>query len=89
MTTIFELLFVPLFIGLIIYIAGPLSVVPVAVLMIFTLVSYIQGKTLRRAAEERDEIDDRRYNFLIESLEGITVSNPSASKTSLRAATRR
>lgn len=70
-TTIFELLFVPLFIGLIIYIAGPLSVVPVAVLMIFTLVSYMQGKTLRRALEERDEIDDRRYNFLIESLEGI------------------
>ncbi len=70
-TTIFELLFVPLFIGLIIYIAGPLSVVPVAVLMIFTLVSYMQGKILRGALEERDKIDDARYNFLIESLEGI------------------
>jgi ATP-binding cassette, subfamily C, bacterial LapB len=70
-TTIFELLFVPLFIGLIIYIAGPLAIVPVAVLMVFTLVSFIQGKTLRRALEQRDEIDDQRYNFLIESLEGI------------------
>lgn len=69
--TIFELLFVPLYIGLIAYIAGPLTVVPVAVLMIFTLVAYIEGKNLRRALETRDEIDDRRYNFLIESLEGI------------------
>lgn len=70
-TTIFELLFVPFFIGLIIYIAGPLSIVPVSILMIFTAVSYIQGKALRRALEERDEIDDKRYNFLIESLEGV------------------
>lgn len=69
--TIFELLFVPLFIALIVYIAGPLSIVPVSVLMIFTLVTYVQGKYLRRALEERDEIDDKRYNFLIESLEGV------------------
>ncbi len=69
--TIFELLFVPLYIGLIAYIAGPLTVVPVAVLMIFTIVAFMEGKNLRRALETRDEIDDRRYNFLIESLEGI------------------
>jgi len=69
--TVFELMFVPLFIMLIAYIAGPLTVVPVAVLMVFTLVSYIEGKNLRRALETRDEIDDQRYNFLIESLEGI------------------
>ncbi|PZQ46653.1 MAG: ABC transporter [Micavibrio aeruginosavorus] len=69
--TIFELLFVPLFIMLIIYISGPLAIVPAAVLMLFTAISYFQGRTLRNALQERDEIDDARYNFLIESLEGI------------------
>lgn len=69
--TIFELLFVPLFLALTVYIAGPLAIVPVIVLMVFTLVSYQQGKTLRRELEARDITDDQRYNFLIESLEGI------------------
>lgn len=71
LTTMFELLFLPLFLGLIIYIAGPLAFVPVTVLMIFTVVSYIQGKKLRSWLQKRDETDDQRYNFLIESLEGV------------------
>ena len=71
MITIFELLFVPLFIALIVYISGPLAIVPVTILMVFTAVSFIQGKNLYRGLETRDEIDDERYNFLIESLEGI------------------
>lgn len=71
LVTVFELLFVPLFLGLAVYISGPLAIVPVIVLMAFTLISYKQGKTLRRELESRDETDDKRYNFLIESLEGI------------------
>jgi ATP-binding cassette subfamily C protein LapB len=71
LTTIFELLFVPLFLALIVYISGPLAVVPMAILMVFTLVSYMQGRNLRRELENRDVIDDCRYNFLIESLEGV------------------
>ena len=71
LVTMFELLFVPLFLALTVYIAGPLAIVPVIVLMAFTVVSYHQGKTLRRELEARDLTDDQRYNFLIESLEGI------------------
>ncbi len=71
LVTIFELLFVPLFLGLILYISGPLAALPVAILMIFTVFSYAQGKQLKKVLEERDNTDDRRYNFLIESLEGI------------------
>lgn len=71
LVTMFELLFVPLFLALTVYIAGPLAIVPVVVLMVFTIVSYQQGKTLRRELEARDLTDDQRYNFLIESLEGI------------------
>lgn len=69
--TLFELFFVPLYLGLIVYISGPLAFVPVVVLMAFTLISYIQGKNLRSCLERRDATDDKRYNFLIESLEGI------------------
>jgi len=69
--TIFELLFVPLFLALIVYIAGPLAIAPVAILMIFTAVSYAEGKRLKKELEDRDNTDDARYNFLIESLEGV------------------
>lgn len=71
MTTLFELVFVPVFLGVVIYIAGPLAFIPAAILMFFTIVSLLQGKKLRKALQERDETDDVRYNFLIEGLEGI------------------
>lgn len=71
LTVLFEMIFVPVFLGLVIYIAGPLAAVPCAVLMIFTLVSLAQGQKLRGALKERDETDDARYNFLIEGLDGV------------------
>lgn len=67
----FELLFVPMFLCLIVYIAGPLAIMPTAMLMAFTLVTLAQGRNLRHQLRERDLDDDRRYDFLIESLEGI------------------
>ncbi len=69
--TLAELAFIPLFMALIVYIAGPVAVVPAVVLMIFTIISLRQGQKLRRALKHRDQTDDRRYDFLIESLEGI------------------
>lgn len=69
--TLFELAFVPFFLFLILYIAGPLVFVPVCILMAFTLTSFIQGRKLRDTLERRDANDDERYDFLIESLEGV------------------
>lgn len=69
--TIFELSFVPLFLCLTAYIAGPLAAVPAVILMLFTMVSFARGQQLRAALKERDQADDERYNFLIESLEGM------------------
>lgn len=66
-----EMVFVPLYLGLVIYIAGPLAIVPTVVLMVFTLMSLGSGQTLRAALITRDKADDARYDFLIESLEGI------------------
>lgn len=71
LTVLFDLVFVPVFLGVVIYIAGPLAFVPAGILMIFVIVSLRQGKKLRRALKERDATDDARYNFLIEGLEGI------------------
>lgn len=66
-----ELIFVPLFLLLILYISGPLAIVPVAILMLFTVVSLAQGHKVRKILKDREESDDKRYNFLIEALEGI------------------
>lgn len=71
MITGFELLFVPMFLALIIYIAGPLAIMPATILMAFTVITLAQGRNLRKQLLERDLDDDRRYDFLIESLEGI------------------
>jgi ATP-binding cassette subfamily C protein LapB len=69
--TLFEMIFVPLFLGIIIYIAGPLTIVPCVVLMLFTVMSLSQGQRLRAALKARDKTDDKRYDFLIESLDGV------------------
>ncbi len=71
MVTLLELAFLPLYLGLIAYIAGPLVAVPLAMLALFTLSSLWYGTRLKRALIRRDHTDDERYNFLIESLEGI------------------
>lgn len=71
LVTIADLAFVPLFLGLIYYIAGDLVIVPAIILGLFTIISLIQGAQLRQALRQRDDADDARFNFLIESLEGI------------------
>lgn len=71
LTTLAELCFVPLFLALILYIAGPLVLVPALVLGAFILVSLWSVTRLRRALKRREEADDARFNFLIESLEGV------------------
>jgi ATP-binding cassette subfamily C protein LapB len=69
--TFCELAFVPLFLVLIVYIAEPLAIVPFIILVLFAIDSLRKGKKLRQALRERDAADDDRFNFLIESLEGI------------------
>lgn len=66
-----ELAFVPLFFGLIIYIGHMLAVVPAVILSVFIVISLWRGFRLRRALNNREHADDKRYNFLVESLEGV------------------
>ena len=71
LVTLFELAFLPVYLGLMVYIAGTLALVPVAVLVVFTALSLWMGSRLMHALQERDRSDDRRYDFLVEALEGV------------------
>lgn len=66
-----ELGFVPVFLAIIIYIAGPLALVPAIIVGAFTFLSLWKGLKLKDALKAREKSDDKRFNFLIESLEGV------------------
>lgn len=66
-----ELAMVPVFFILIFYISKTLVIVPAIILLIFTAISLWKGLELRQALKNREIADDKRFNFLIESLEGI------------------
>ncbi len=71
LTVWLELAFVPLFLGLIVYIAQTLAVVPVLLLLAFIGTSLWSGYRLRKTLQNREKVDNNRFNFLIESLEGV------------------
>lgn len=66
-----DLPFVVLFMVLIWAIAGPLLLIPVLLLLVFALVSTMSGRHLHQALETRSTMEDRRQNFIIETLRGI------------------
>lgn len=71
LTVMAELAFVPIFFILIIYIAKWLALVPAVILAVFLVISAYRGYALRRALKSRESVDDARFNFLIETLEGV------------------
>ncbi|MEZ5936498.1 MAG: ABC transporter transmembrane domain-containing protein [Alphaproteobacteria bacterium] len=70
-TTMIEVGFVAVFLGLIAYVAGHLALVPIAVILIFGALVAFLGVRLNRRLRARGETDDLRYDFLIETLRGI------------------
>ncbi len=77
--TLIDLPFVFLFLGIIGYIGGVLVLVPLALLAIFSLRAWMTGRDLKHGLKARDEADDARYDFLIETLNGIhTVKSQGA-----------
>ena len=63
--------FVVIFLVLIGVIAGPLLLIPVALLLIFGLASVVSGRRLHKALIDRSTMEDRKQNFIIETLQGI------------------
>lgn len=66
-----ELAFIPVFLGVILYIAAPLAIVPLLLLGVFIGVSLWQGRKLQSALARRDAEDDERYEYLVECLKGV------------------
>lgn len=66
-----DLPFAVLFLAAMFYLAGQLVLVPIALIIIFSITALIVGRKLRDALESRMNADDRRYSFIIEVLGGI------------------
>lgn len=71
LTTVIDLPFVLVFISLIAYLAGALVLVPICLLVIFGAIAWYMGGTLKKILKERDDIDEVRTGFIIETLTGI------------------
>ncbi len=67
---VFDLPFVILYLAVIAYLAGPLVMVPVVLIVLFAATAMTLGR-LRDALESRMLADDRRFGFIIEILGGI------------------
>ena len=66
----FDLPFAVFYLAAILYLAGPLVLVPIFVIVVFSI-SALMLRKLRGALNTRMEADDRRFGFIIEVLGGI------------------
>ncbi len=66
-----DLPFVFIFLTLIWVIAGPLILIPLVLLAIFIAVSSKVGNHLHAALKQRSTMEERRQNFIVETLTGI------------------
>lgn len=69
--TLVDMPFALMFIGLLAVIGGPLALVPLALMLVFGVLAWAAGVSLHKAIVERGELDDRRYNFIVETLAGL------------------
>lgn len=68
-----DLPFVVIFFGFIFLIGGFLVLVPIGLFIILGIATLKSGKALRNVYEQRMQHDERRQDFIIESLEGIAT----------------
>lgn len=71
LVTIVDIPFALMFLVLISYLTGKLAFVPLTLIIIFTCITWFMGNRLMRALQVQDKNDDKRYNFIIETLQGI------------------
>lgn len=68
---ILDLPFVLMFLGLVWVIGGPIVIVPIVMFALLAVATLITGKAQRAVLQDRAQLDDRRYSFVIETLTGI------------------
>ncbi len=71
MITLVDIPFAIVFLVLISYLAGTLVFVPIVLIAIFMTITWFLGNRLMRALKAQGVCDDKRYNFIIEALQGI------------------
>ena len=68
-----DLPFVAVFLLLIWVFSQELVFVPLTVMAVFAVVSYVMGKKLKLTLQDKSESGDRKQNFLIEVLQGMHI----------------
>ncbi len=71
LVTMVDVPFAILFLVLISYLTGPLVIVPIVLIAIFTVATWFIGNKLKKSLVDHGEVDDKRYNFIVEALQGI------------------
>lgn len=69
--TLIDLPFVIIYIALIGYLAQSLALVPIVILIMFSLLAWLLGKKIKQVLQGRDQSDERRTSFYIQVLTGI------------------
>ena len=59
------------FLVLISYLTGKLVIVPIVLIAIFAVSTWFIGNKLKQALLDQGDVDDKRYNFIVEALQGI------------------
>ncbi|MFK8028575.1 MAG: peptidase domain-containing ABC transporter [Gammaproteobacteria bacterium] len=80
---IVDLPFVFLFLALIWVFSRELVLVPLSVMAIFAIVSYVMGKKLKETLNEKSDASERKQNFLIEVLQGMHIVKSMAMEASM------
>lgn len=80
---IVDLPFVLLFLALIWVFSRELVLVPLSVMAMFAVVSYVMGKKLKATLNEKSDASERKQNFLIEVLQGMHIIKSMAMEASM------
>ncbi len=66
-----DILFIPIFAGVIILVGGPIFLAPLTLFGIFGYFAVKRTQNLSAAIAEKEEQDSRKYDFIIEALKGV------------------
>jgi len=69
--TLVDVPFAVIYLAALTYLAGHLVMVPITLMVLFTLTALWVGTKLKAALEDRMNADDRRFSFIIEVLGGV------------------
>ncbi len=83
-TLMIDLPFAIFFLGMIWFLGGIIVAVPLTLLTLFGIMAIIIGGNLRRAVDTRSQVDNKRYDFLIEIITGIHTVKAQAFKNLLQ-----